>query len=54
MCGNHEAFYIKFGDNSLVAIKRKGRGRIQTKAGQNQYNSDVLYVPDLKTNLLSV
>ena len=63
MCGEKESFSmldesfadtVKFGDNSTVAVKGKGKVSINTKAGLTQSISDVLFVPDLKTNLLSV
>ncbi|OMO99220.1 hypothetical protein CCACVL1_03887 [Corchorus capsularis] len=45
---------VKFGDDSTVEVKGKGNVRIQTNSGQVQSILNVLYVPDLKTNLLSI
>lgn len=44
---------MKFGDDSIVSVMGKRRVTIQTK-GSSHYISNVLFVPDLKTNLLSV
>ncbi|KAF2292469.1 hypothetical protein GH714_023138 [Hevea brasiliensis] len=61
MCGNKSAFStldelyqdsIKFGDNSKVSVMGKGQVIIQTKRDAAQTISNVLYVLDLKTNLL--
>ena len=63
MCGNKSVFHeldesfcdtVRFGDNSAVSVMGKGKVSIQTKADSIQSISDVLFVPDLKTNLLSV
>ncbi|XP_031279933.1 uncharacterized protein LOC116138363 [Pistacia vera] len=63
MCGDKSAFSdldesfcdnVKFGDNSKVSVMGKGRVSIQTKGNSTQTISNVLFVPDLKTNLLSV
>nr|XP_048331640.1 uncharacterized protein LOC125422966 [Ziziphus jujuba var. spinosa] len=45
---------VKFGDNSTVSIMGKGRVSIQTKRNSTLSILDILYVPDLKSNLLSV
>ncbi|KAH7537743.1 hypothetical protein FEM48_Zijuj03G0125400 [Ziziphus jujuba var. spinosa] len=45
---------VKFGDNSTVSVMGKGRVSIQTKRNSTLSIPDVLYVPDLKSNLLSV
>nr|XP_015900221.1 uncharacterized protein LOC107433446 [Ziziphus jujuba var. spinosa] len=63
MCGVKSAFSdldesfrntIKFGDNSTVSVMGKERVSIQTKRNSTLSIPDVLYVPDLKSNLLSV
>lgn len=63
MCGDKSAFStldesyqdnVKFGDNSKVSVMGKGDVSIQTKEGITQTISNVLLVPDLKTNLLSI
>ncbi|KAL1149942.1 hypothetical protein V6Z11_A10G224100 [Gossypium hirsutum] len=61
MCGDRSAFSelyktfrTKFGDNSLVSIQGRGKVKIQTKFSSVQSISNVFYIPDLKTNLLSV
>lgn len=45
---------VKFGDNSTVSVMGKGRVSIQTKGSSTQTISNVFFVPELKTNLLSV
>ncbi|XP_052477148.1 uncharacterized protein LOC128032572 [Gossypium raimondii] len=45
---------VKFGDNSLISVQGRGKVKIQTKFSSVQSFCDVFYVPDLKTNLLSV
>ncbi|GKU96956.1 hypothetical protein SLEP1_g10137 [Rubroshorea leprosula] len=65
MCGDKSAFSdldescqdkVKFGDNSIIAVKGKGKGKVTIHAKDNsiQTMSNVLYVPDLKSNLLSL
>uniref|UniRef100_A0A803PAK3 CCHC-type domain-containing protein n=1 Tax=Cannabis sativa TaxID=3483 RepID=A0A803PAK3_CANSA len=63
MCGDKKAFSemdesfrttVKFGDNSTISVMGKGRVTIQTKGNSTHTISNVLYGPDLKTNLLSV
>ncbi|KAM7495176.1 hypothetical protein LguiB_029785 [Lonicera macranthoides] len=63
MCGDESAFSdldksfrdnVKFGDNSKVSVMGKGRVTIQTKGNSTQTISNVLFVPELKTNLFSV
>ncbi|KAM7520343.1 hypothetical protein LguiB_019305 [Lonicera macranthoides] len=63
MCGDVSAFSdldksfrdsVKFGNNSKVSVMGKGRVTIQTKGNSTQTISNVLFVPELKTNLLSV
>ena len=63
MCGEKEAFSnldesfrnsIKFGDNSKISVMGKGKVTIQTKENLTHTIANVLSVPNLKTNLLSV
>ncbi|KAI3451258.1 hypothetical protein Pfo_007923 [Paulownia fortunei] len=63
MCGDKSAFSmldesfrddVKFGDNSKVSVMGKGQVIIQTNDNATQTISNVLFVPDLKTNLLSI
>ena len=63
MCGNKSAFSIldesyqdsvKFENDSKVAVMGKGQVTIQTKRNISQIISDVLYVPELKSNYLSL
>ncbi|GKV41367.1 hypothetical protein SLEP1_g48909 [Rubroshorea leprosula] len=45
---------VKFGDNSTIAVKGRGQVTIRAKDNSIQTISNVLYVPDLKSNLLSL
>jgi len=64
MCGDNEAFSdldesfrssVKFGDYSMVSVRRKRKVTVQTKRNSPTHTiSNVLFVPELKTNLLSV
>ena len=45
---------IKFADNSFVTAKGIGKVMIQRKDGQHSFINDVLYVPNMKNNLLSL
>ncbi|GKV52942.1 hypothetical protein SLEP1_g59492, partial [Rubroshorea leprosula] len=63
MCGDKSAFSdldescqdkVKFGDNSIIAVKGRGKVSIRAKDNSIQTISNVLYVPDLKSNLLSL
>ncbi|GMI66347.1 hypothetical protein HRI_000304000 [Hibiscus trionum] len=63
MCGDmmmfselDEAFRstVSFGDNSKVSVMGKGNVKIHTNENTTQVISNVFFVPDLKTNLLSV
>jgi len=62
MCGCKSSFsyldedfhsVVSFGDCSTVNAIRKGDNEIRTKNGFIETISDFLYVPDLKSNLLS-
>ncbi|XP_024042855.1 uncharacterized protein LOC112099667 [Citrus clementina] len=62
MCGDKSAFSdldetfrntVKFGDDSTVSVMGKGKVAIQTKESSHSF-SNVLFVPELKTNLFSV
>lgn len=63
MCGNKDIFsvldesfrtIIRFGDNSIISVIGKGDVQIRSKDNTLQTISNVFYVPDLKSNLLSV
>ncbi|KAK9131203.1 hypothetical protein Sjap_011690 [Stephania japonica] len=63
MCGEKGAFSyldetfrssVKFGDDSKISVMGKGKVTIQTKENSIHTIANVLFVPDLKTNLLSV
>ncbi|GKV06220.1 hypothetical protein SLEP1_g18127 [Rubroshorea leprosula] len=63
MCGDKFAFSDldescqdkgKFGDNSTIAVKGRGKVTIRAKDNSIQTIANVLYVPDLKSNLLSL
>ncbi|GKV32516.1 hypothetical protein SLEP1_g41114 [Rubroshorea leprosula] len=63
MCGDKAAFSIldesfrdnvKFGDNSKVSVRGRGQVTIQIRGNAAQTISNVLYVQELKTNLLSI
>ncbi|GLU00272.1 hypothetical protein SLE2022_176510 [Rubroshorea leprosula] len=63
MCGDKSAFSdldescqdkVKFGDNSTIAVKGRGKVTIRAKDNSIQTISNVLYVSDLKSNLLSL
>ena len=45
---------IKFADNNSVTAKCIGKVMIQRKDGQHSFVNDVLYVPNMKNNLLSL
>ena len=45
---------VKFGDESTISVMGKGRVTLQTKGNSTHSISNVFFVPDLKTNLLSV
>ncbi|XP_060217072.1 uncharacterized protein LOC132644495 [Lycium barbarum] len=45
---------VKFGNNSRIAVKGKGKVKLRTKSSFMQIISDVYFAPDLKTNLISV
>ena len=63
MCGDKkacsemdESFHntVKFGINSTVFVMAKGKLTIQTKENSTNAISNVLFVPNLKINFLSV
>ncbi|KAL0433268.1 UNVERIFIED_CONTAM: Retrovirus-related Pol polyprotein from transposon TNT 1-94 [Sesamum latifolium] len=63
MCGDKGIFSeldetfrntVKFGNNSTVSVMEKGKITLQIKSDIIHNISNVLFVPDLKTNLLSV
>ena len=45
---------VKFGDNSVVSVMGKGNVTLHDKDNSFHTISNVFYVPDLKTNLLSI
>jgi len=45
---------VKFGDGRFVPVTGKGRILITLKNGAHKYIYDVFYVPDMKSNLLSM
>lgn len=45
---------VKFGNNSTVSVMGKGQVTLLTKSNVAQTMSNVLFVPDLKANLLSI
>ncbi|KAI5418520.1 hypothetical protein KIW84_042954 [Lathyrus oleraceus] len=45
---------VKLGDNSKIQVLGKGKIAIRLKDGYLNYISDVLYVPDICQNLLSL
>ena len=45
---------IKFADNNFVTAEGIGKVMIQRKDGQHSFINDVLYVPNMKNNLLSL
>lgn len=63
MCGKKEMFSeldesfvseVKFGNDTKVPVMGKGKISIQLKDGSMNLISDVLYVPSLHQNLLSM
>ena len=63
MCGKKELFAdlddsfrtkVKFGDGRFIPVTGKGRILVTLKNGDHRYIYDVFYVPDMKSNLLSM
>ncbi|CAH9069840.1 unnamed protein product [Cuscuta europaea] len=46
--------HVTFGDESKVVVNGKGNVLIRLNDGSHQFISDVYYVPNLKTNILSM
>lgn len=45
---------VRLGDNSCVQIEGKGSILIETKNGEHRLLTDILYIPYLKSNVLSI
>lgn len=63
MCGDKSVFSeldesfrntVTFDDNSKVFVMGKGMVKIHTKENTDEIISDVFFIPELKTNLLSI
>lgn len=63
MCGDEKVFSklntsyrdtIKLGNNSIIPVMGKGKVAIQTKENSTYTISNILFILDLKTNLLNV
>lgn len=46
--------YVKMGDNRRIPVKGIGKIRIKSESGKIHLLNEVLYVPDLQCNLLSI
>ncbi|KAJ4709756.1 Retrovirus-related Pol polyprotein from transposon TNT 1-94 [Melia azedarach] len=63
MCGKRSMFVkldestngnVSFGDDSKIAVKGRGNILIQLKDGRHQFIGNVYYVPNMKSNILSL
>ncbi|KAJ4719135.1 Retrovirus-related Pol polyprotein from transposon TNT 1-94 [Melia azedarach] len=63
MCGKRSMFVeldestngnVSFGDDSKIAVKGRGNIFIQLKDGRHQFIGNVYYVPNMKSNILSL
>lgn len=45
---------VKFGDGSCVDINDKGSMLFEAKTGEHRFLTDIYYIPDLKSNILSL
>lgn len=63
MCGKRELFVdldesirteVRFADDRTIPVMGKGRILIKLKNGDHNYISDVFYVPNMKSNLISL
>ena len=63
MCGRRSLFVelnesvsgnVSFGDDTKISVKGKGNILIRAKDGSHQLISNVYYVPNMKSNILSL
>lgn len=63
MCGNKEFFVeltegvhgnVSLGDSSKLPVKGKGKIKIYQKDGKPESISDVYYIPNMKSNIISI
>ena len=45
---------VSFGDDSTIAVKGRSNILIRLKDGRHQFISNVYYVPNMKSNILSL
>lgn len=45
---------VKFGDGSCIEIRRKGSILFQRKVDEQQLITDIYYIPELRSNILSL
>ena len=63
MCGKKELFMelaegvhgsVSLGDSSKLSVEGRGKIKIYQKDGKPEYISDVYYIPNMKSNILSI